>query len=125
MSLEKTPAEIAVERDERDLYLSDPDLYAALVRPERTTVHLTAAMTQPGVLNLTPPAPPSLRTVVEHLGYDVTPEIDAILTQSPEGPWTLADLETVFGSSIDSESPHTIAFAEWVGVDDGDEDTRL
>lgn len=127
MPPEKTPAEIAVERDERDLYLSDPDLYAALVSVERPTIHLTAAMAQSAVLNLTPDEPPPLRTVVERLGYAMTDEIVAILDANPTGPWSLADLETMFGAhdAAQSPHPHAIQFAEWVGIDDGDEDTRL
>lgn len=186
MSPDKTPAEIAVERDERGLYLSDPDLYGALVRTEDEAVHLTAEMAHRPQLTLRVLAdmcaapfeePPldgaafaslpwkahavtgtiaarfsdpllcevfeadaealTLRTVVERLGYDVTEEIDAILGANPTGPWSLADLETMFGSrdladdktaaDCRQKFPHQVRFAEWVGpdFDDGDENTRL
>ncbi|UTC28566.1 hypothetical protein MARCHEWKA_00530 [Brevundimonas phage vB_BpoS-Marchewka] len=67
----------------------------------------------------------TLRTVVERLGYAVTEEIDAILRANPTGPWSLEDLETMFGPRDDVDDktsadcrarfPHTVRFAEWVG----------
>ncbi|USN14977.1 hypothetical protein PAPPERLAPAPP_00500 [Brevundimonas phage vB_BpoS-Papperlapapp] len=145
MSADKTLGEIAAERDERALYLSDPDLYDALVRTEPETVHLTAEMAASPVLHSTPAAVSArfsdallaevfeadaealtLRTVIERLDYAVTEEIDAILRANPTGPWSLGDLETMFGPRAPADAhPHEVRFVEWVGADDGDEDTRL
>ncbi|USN14284.1 hypothetical protein KABACHOK_04710 [Brevundimonas phage vB_BpoS-Kabachok] len=145
MSADKTLGEIAAERDERALYLSDPELYDALVRTEPGTIHLTADMA----------SPLTLRTTLERLGYEVTPEMSDILLENPTGPWTLDDLKTLFVQGDDKTAadcrarfPHEVRFAEWVGPpgaqievlptppadwrgfplytgDDGDEDTRL
>lgn len=219
MSLEKTPAQIAEERDERVLYLSDPELYGALVNNtsiwlgvdvgsssvvagtfengrftplEDEAIHYTADMTSgPAIrwhksgslgmtltlaeltqrMNLLEPEPAldpetfanlpfeentltgsytvrhddqrlfdvymaepklTLRTIVERLGYDVTEEIDAILADNPAGPWTQAQLETIFAADIDGNHPHGVEFLIQKdqdgfpgGIDDGDEDTRL
>lgn len=222
MSLEKSPAQIAEERDERALYLSDPELYGALVNNESIwvgvdvgsssvvagtfengrftpledkAIHYTADMAQgpeihwrPGqsfgdtlslaewatqfrVLEEPTPLDPdafanlpfventvtgsittryddqrlydvytaapalTLRTIVERLGYDVTEEIDAILADNPAGPWTQAQLETIFAADINGNHPHGVEFVVQKdhraedgfpgGIDDGDEDTRL
>lgn len=195
----KTPAQIAVERDERNLYLSDPELYGALVGDDTTVwvavdpssdapsvvvgafnrdghfvafedqaSHYTAEMTVSPAINWThglalplPDIDPAaftvegsvevrfddprvyeayihapaltLRDAVEALGYDVTEEIDAILADNPDGPWTLEQLETIFAADVNGDHPHGVEFivrkAQDEGVpefiDDGDEDTRL
>ena len=130
----KTPAQIAVERDERDLYLSDPELYGALVGAFTVTGSIEARIDEPRVYGAYIHAPAlTLRDAVEALGYDVTEEIDAILTDNPEGPWTLEQLETIFAADVNGDHPHGVEFivrkAQDEGVpdfiDDGDEDTRL
>ena len=198
---EKTPAQIAVERDERDLYLSDPELYSALVDDttaiyvvsfdpsgetpnecgiafgsftkdgrfvpqEDPAIHYTAEMTTPFAIDwlishtygfgsgfALPDIDPAaltvegsvevrfddprlyeayveapaltLRHAVEALGYDVTEEIDAILSENPEGPWTLEQLETIFAADVNGEHPHGVEFVAVKTAGDGDEDTRL
>jgi hypothetical protein len=82
---------------------------------------------------------PSLREIVERLGYALTEDMDRILSENPNGPWPLEDLEMMFGPSdgdyqddktvedCKERFPHKVTFAPWPApeVDDGDEDTRL
>ena len=80
-------------------YFDDPDLYREMTECQ----------------------PLTLREVCDSLGYDVSPDsdIDRILTACPAGPWTLEQLETMFGSddktleTCKAKFPHDVSFAPW------------
>lgn len=82
------------------------------IGPGAVTGAISATIEQPlrfDVQSLDQP-PLTLRRVVETLGYEVTPEMDAILTDNPAGPWTLDDLETLFAADAQGDHPHGVEF---------------
>ncbi|USN15532.1 hypothetical protein KIKIMORA_04140 [Brevundimonas phage vB_BpoS-Kikimora] len=142
----KTPAEIAQERDERGLYLSDPDLYAAILADSQGPVHRSFPLAVTGEVavhwnmspeeyadQVAPPAGGLLRFMLTHLGYEMTAAKDDILERNPDGPWTLEELDLLFEGLPEEAAqlfPHTTQFqiveaVQAPDIDDGDEHTRL
>lgn len=135
----KTPAEIAQERDERGLYLSDPELYAAILADSQGAIHRSMPISIPSVVHAVTgeisldgadPAGGLLRFVLDNLGYPMTVEKDDILAENPDGPWTLEELELLFDGLPEEAAqlfPHTTRFqiVDTPDIDDGDEHTRL
>lgn len=145
----KTPAEIAQERDERGLYLSDPELYAAILADSQGAIHRSMPISIPSVVHAVTgeisvrwedpaahtaytqgPDGGLLRFVLNNLGYPMTVEKDDILAENPDGPWTLEELELLFDGLPEEAAqlfPHTTRFqiVDTPDIDDGDEHTRL